>query len=335
VLDGDMDDDEEEVEEGAPAWMATFSDMATLLLTFFVLLLSFANMDVVQFRTMMGSVREAFGVQFESPGDFETRADSPVAIVEGGSPDRPSVLAQEATLRRIRQRLREEGLDGVIEVEATERGTALRIRDAVLFESGSDQLREEALPLLTRLAALSAEFTGELSIEGHTDDRPIHTARFPSNWELSAARATAVLRHLAEAEVAPPAMSIAGYADTRPVADNATAEGRSRNRRVEFIFVGPRERRERAGEGSGEAPGAGPDEGPAEVSAEVPSEVSAEVPSEVPSEGSGEVPGDGSDEALPLERGETRETPEAAAGEAATAMLEPPAPEGSEGGSGG
>ncbi|HJL15028.1 MAG TPA: flagellar motor protein MotB [Sandaracinaceae bacterium LLY-WYZ-13_1] len=233
--------DEEEVEEGAPAWMATFSDMATLLLTFFVLLLSFANMDIVQFRTMMGSVREAFGVQHESPGDFQARADTPISVAPGGSPSNPSVLPNAPTMARLREELNERGLETVVEVEATERGVALRIRDAVLFGSGSADLLPEARPLLAQIAELSTEFTRELSIEGHTDDRPISTVRFPSNWELSAARATAVLRFLSETGEAPESMSIAGYADTRPVADNDSVEGRARNRRVEFVFVQPTE----------------------------------------------------------------------------------------------
>lgn len=239
-----MDGDEEEVEEGAPAWMATFADMMSLLLTFFVLLLSFANMDVVEFRTMMGSVREAFGVQFESPGDFQTRSDTPVSVAPGGSPTDPSVLPQAPTLAlaaRVRERLRQQGLEQVVDVEVTDRGVALRVRDAVLFDVGSDHLKDESLPILTRIAELSTEFTQELAIEGHTDDRPIHTSRFPSNWELSAARATAVLRYLQTTGLHPEAMSIAGYAETRPIADNQTDDGRSQNRRVEFVFTRPPE----------------------------------------------------------------------------------------------
>ena len=236
----DFDDDGEEADEGAPAWMATFSDMATLLLTFFVLLLSFANMDVTQFRTLMGSVREAFGVQFETQGDFMARSNNPIEISPGGVPGAPTVLQNGATLAMIRQRLREEGLDRVVEAEDTPRGVALRVRDAVLFESGSDILLEEARPLLAQLGEMAVELAQEVSVEGHTDNRPIHTARFPSNWELSAARATAVLRHLnLESDAHTIQMSIAGYADTHPISDNDTPAGRAANRRVELIFIRP------------------------------------------------------------------------------------------------
>jgi len=232
--------DEEEVDEGAPAWMATFSDMATLLLTFFVLLLSFANMDIVEFRTMMGSVRDAFGVQFEHQGDFQARSNSPVSIAPGGSPAAPSVLENAPTIMQVRRALEERRIDGEVEAEEVPRGVALRIRDGVLFESGSDVLVPGARPLLEEIGEVAQRFANEIAIEGHTDDRPIHTTRFPSNWELSAARSTAVLRQLsASGALGDVQMSIAGYAESRPVADNDTAEGRARNRRVEIILVTP------------------------------------------------------------------------------------------------
>jgi chemotaxis protein MotB len=229
-------DDEEEVEEGAPAWMATFSDMATLLLTFFVLLLSFANMDVVQFHEMLGSVREAFGVQFEVEGRFQARSGSLVSIAEGGNPNQ-SVVEEEEQVRQIQEALEEAGLGGQVDVEATRRGISLRIRDGVLFGSGSADLSAGGPAVLDVIGVLAQELEHQLAIEGHTDDRPIATRSFPSNWELSAARATAVLRYLAAHDIARERMSIAGYADTRPIGDNRTDEGRAQNRRVEFIFL--------------------------------------------------------------------------------------------------
>lgn len=242
------DDDEEEVEEGAPAWMATFSDMATLLLTFFVLLLSFANMDAQQFREMLGSVRDAFGVQRESAGDFQARASSPISLTEGGSPARPSVLAEETGLARVRHRIRELGLEREVEAQLEVRGVVLRLRDGLLFESGSDAMLSEGRAVLERMSVLVRESPHDVAVEGHTDDRRIHTSRFPSNWELSAARATAVLRQLVSTGMPAARMQIAGYADTRPVADNATDEGRAANRRVEIVFLDDARHRARVAE---------------------------------------------------------------------------------------
>lgn len=284
-----MGEEEEcECEEGAPAWMSTFSDMATLLLTFFVLLLSFANMDVVEFRTMMGSVRDAFGVQHEHPGEFMARSNSPITISPGGSPSDPSILPQSQTLERIRTRLNSEGLGESVEVSDSERGIVMRIREAVLFGSGSATLVADGMPILERIAAIAMEFARQIRIEGHTDDRPISTGRFPSNWELSAARATAVLRHLERTGTSADAMSIAGYADTRPVAANSDDQGRAQNRRVEFVLVdatgSPVRNEPMADEPNGE-----------------PADQPADEPQGEPADGSGSASEDSAPEASALE----------------------------------
>lgn len=239
-------EEQEEVEEGAPAWMATFSDLCTLLLTFFVLLLSFANMDIVHFREMAGSVREAFGVRWTDPGPYEAESSSVVPLGEGGTPETgPSAHLRRRRDRRaeIAERLRQavhvRGIDADVEIEETPEGVVLRIRDHALFPTGSADLVEGASELLDRVALVTLELEEPLTIEGHTDDRPIHTSRYPSNWELSSARATSVLRHLIDAGVPAPRLVIAGYADVRPLEPNTTPEGRERNRRVEFLFRAP------------------------------------------------------------------------------------------------
>lgn len=234
-----FDGDDEEPDEGSPAWMATFSDLATLLLTFFVLLLSFANMDTVQFHDLMGSIREAFGVQTETQGRFSARANQPISL-SLGQDGTPRVLEQEAYIRRLRRTLAEHGLDELVELEETDRGVALRMRDGVLFPSGSAELRDEAQPLLEEVAVIVSRFTRRVAIEGHTDNRPISTPNFPSNWELSAARSAAVLHHMLRSGLEPDKVQLAGFADTKPVADNGTDEGRARNRRVEFVFLEPK-----------------------------------------------------------------------------------------------
>ncbi len=237
----DFDDDGGGGEEGAPAWMATFSDMATLLLTFFVLLLSFANMDVENFKVALGSVKEALGVQFEVKGDFEAMATSPVELSTQQSsarlttPEKSDVVEQAEQVRRY---VKAKNLAKHIAVLATPRGVVLRIKNMVLFDTGSDQLMPASETILTLVTELFSRFEGTLSIEGHTDERPISTGRFPSNWELSTARSTAVLRELSGSKhkLDVKRLRIAGYADVRPIADNDSPLGRSKNRRVEFVF---------------------------------------------------------------------------------------------------
>lgn len=237
-----MDDEEGcDCDPGAPAWMATFSDLATLLLTFFVLLLSFAQMDVQEFREVLGSVREAFGVQFVTRGRFEAMSTTPVELNrEPTSPLAAMRHDEAAALHRMQQEIESRGLEESVEVLSTDRGIVIRIRDRVLFSTGSASLSQDALPVLARVAELANVFTEGITIEGHTDDRPIHTSRFPSNWELSAVRAASVLRFLLdETSIDPGRVSIAGYADRRPVSTDDDDEGRARNRRVEFIFERP------------------------------------------------------------------------------------------------
>ncbi len=235
-----LDDEGGGGEEGAPAWMATFSDLATLLLTFFVLLLSFANMDVTEFKEMMGSVREAFGVQFRIRGDFEALSDSPISLGETPPGDLVEVVRSDAEqARQLAEALRERGLLDQVEVTPDREGVSVRVRDAVLFDTGEATLRPEGETFLCELGEIIA---GELGVdgvivEGHTDDRPIHTERFPTNWELSTARATNVLRHLlSEARVDATRLSASGFADTRPLSPNVDDTSRAANRRVEFVF---------------------------------------------------------------------------------------------------
>lgn len=246
-----MEEEEEPVEEGAPAWMATFSDMCTLLLTFFVLLLSFANMDVQHFKTALGSVKEAFGVQFKYHGDFEARATTPVELsAEQSSPyiskgDASSLFSatrsrDDAEAQRLREYLKKHKLNKHIEVVAGDGVVILRVTDFALFETGSDQLTRQADEVLRVVAELFGKTPAALAIEGHTDSVPISTGRFPSNWELSTARAAAVLRHLIHHyRLEAARLSLAGYAETHPVGENGTAEGRRQNRRVEFVFRRP------------------------------------------------------------------------------------------------
>ncbi len=237
----DLDDDDCECEEGAPAWMATFSDMATLLLTFFVLLLSFSTMDVIEFREALGSVKDAFGVQSLTRGDLEALSSSPIELAKAQSSLEVEITrnrqASSPLSRALRRYIKDNELADKLEVQSTGRGIVLRVRDKVFFDSASNKLRKESTPLLTKIGEMAKQFAERLTVEGHTDNRPIRTRRFPSNWELSAARAIAVMRFL-HADVGLPnsALGVAGYADAQPLVSNDTPEGRSENRRVEFVF---------------------------------------------------------------------------------------------------
>ena len=229
-------------EEGAPAWMATFSDLATLMLCFFVLLLSFANMDVQNFRTALGSVKDALGVQFKVNGKFEALSSSPIEMSQNqGSDTLTENKSHDEEVRTLIEAfVAARGIEEVnIEVETDGNIITVRANDFVLFGSGDAELQDAGKPLLDAMYELLESFEGEMSVEGHTDNRPISSSVYPSNWELSSARASAVLRYFLSQGMKAGMIHVAGYSDTRPLANNDTVEGRNRNRRVEFLFELP------------------------------------------------------------------------------------------------
>jgi|GEM_PF-361882 len=232
-----MEEECEACEEGAPAWMATFSDMATLLLTFFVLLLSFANMDIENFKMALGSVKEAFGVNMEVKGDFAARSNDLMELS-----DRPltalntPVRDQYNEVKALQRYIRKRGMQKSVSVVGAEVGIILRVKDVALFDTGSDELTSQSGPVLQLVEELFHKSSAVLSVDGHTDNVPIKRLRFPSNWELSAARAAAVLRHYVGLGLDKKRLAIAGYGELRPIAPNDTEEGRKKNRRVEFVF---------------------------------------------------------------------------------------------------
>ena len=263
------EEDEGSKEMTAPAWMATFGDMMSLLLTFFVLLLSFANMDIVRFRQMIGSVQDALGVKTVNVGPNDTRSATIVELSELEATPVMSEIDPESSASdefqgradsgmkstseeqqdrelydEIQRVVRERALHSFVEAVPGERGVTIRVRGEMLFESGSDTLRLAAEGLLYQIADLARAFPYKLAVEGHTDDQPIRSDRIPTNWHLSAYRAIAGVRFLAgPGEIDPSRLSATGYGSTRPIARGASPESRSQNRRLEFVFY-------RAGEGT-------------------------------------------------------------------------------------
>ncbi|MBL4686283.1 MAG: OmpA family protein [Nannocystaceae bacterium] len=233
----------EECEEGGE-WMATFADLSTLMLTFFVLLLSFSNMDVVAFREMLGSVREAFGVQKQINGSIEAIASSPVELTldqnDGAGmapPHNEEIDANDEMLEQITKYVANAEMQDDVEIELTARGVVVRVKEGALYQSGSADLDDKSKLLLDNIAEMQRRYSDAMQIEGHTDNIPIKSRKYPSNWELWTARAIAALQYLKnEQGVGADEMGVAGYADSKPLGGNDTAEGRNRNRRVEFVF---------------------------------------------------------------------------------------------------
>lgn len=280
----EVEDDCPECEPGLAAWMATFSDLMALLMCFFVLLLSFSEMDALKFKRLAGSLRNAFGVQAELQFNDVPKGTS--IIAQEFSPGRPEptplnvirqdtvddlrdsleVLCQDTTLmqeeaegesglqsrqvrvsdaeaqrqveeqaERIAEALADVIADGMLDIETINQTIIIRVREQS-FGAGTDFVADEYLPILDRVRDLLVTVPGTLSIEGHTDNIPIATARFRSNWLLSSARALSVAEYLwAAPEMSEDRFTIVGHGSTKPIASNDTPEGRATNRRVEII----------------------------------------------------------------------------------------------------
>lgn len=255
-----MDDEEQcpECEEGQPEWLATFADLMSLLMCFFVLLLSFSEMDLQKYKQVAGSMKFAFGIQRKVDADTIPRGTS--VIKQEFSPGKPEptvmpIINQQTNddsqpeirfdmpvpeqIEQLQEILEEtlamEISDEILEVLISEDGVMIRVREADAFPSGSAALQPRIIPVLEKVQATLNDTSGRIIVSGHTDDIPINTPIYPSNWVLSAARAASVVHYLAETSFTDPSrIELRAYADTRPVAENTSSANRSKNRRIEI-----------------------------------------------------------------------------------------------------
>ncbi|GMV41990.1 MAG: hypothetical protein AMXMBFR64_37060 [Myxococcales bacterium] len=205
------------------SWALTYLDVVTLLLTLFVALMARATLD-------------AGGASRERPASLQELAKAPAVAPVAPAPLPPADPAPETKVEEELPDALLQGLgDGVL-VRQVKGGVELRIQDSILFEPGKAALKPAAHGVLDRLVTALMAGASPITVEGHTDDVPISSGRFPSNWELSSARASAVVRYLIEQGVPARRLRAVGYADTSPVASNETDAGRASNRRVSLLL---------------------------------------------------------------------------------------------------
>jgi chemotaxis protein MotB len=228
--------------EADERWVISYADLVTLLFGFFILLYATADQNIAKFESLARGLSDAFNVPVnEGISDGTPLFDGGTGIVPGGT-DRTVVITSDLLFVQnfIEQRALAEGLVGKIVVAEEADGISIRLADNLIFPTASADLRADALPLLDIAAAVVNEIGREVRVEGHTDNVPLDTDRYPSNWELSSARATAVLRYIVEeASVDRTLVHAAGYAETRPIANNVTPEGRALNRRADLVILYP------------------------------------------------------------------------------------------------
>ena len=265
---------QEDPPKGSPAWMATFSDLMNLLLCFFVLLFAMSSIDEVKQEAIMASFNETFSVfdagaaaigdgvlisagvsQLNELDDYINstgRMDSGEIVNDDVASDASAAQEQleeaqeqleeaqmaesEELAEKIQEAVSEGDMDNDIEIEFTSQYVQLTLKGAILFDSGSTDLKEEAKPVLDQVGAILERYAaGTIEIEGHTDNVPMSGAKYSNNNELSSGRALSVFDYLLSVTNLDPAdVKHSGRGEYLPVADNSTAEGRTRNRRVEI-----------------------------------------------------------------------------------------------------
>ncbi len=214
---------------GAPVWMCTFADLMSLLMCFFVLLLSFAVMDQQKYKMVAGAMKDAFGVQREKPVESEQKGNE---MISSNFQTVPLKIQMD-----LAKYFEEEVSGGEVDTEFDPYGLVLRIKGSAAFDSGQATLRKEFLPLLDKIGRLAQRAELMLEVSGHTDNVPLSKdqSAFTSNWSLSSARAVAAVEYLIEKFQLPPSrLAAIGYAYGQPLDTNTTEAGRARNRRVEF-----------------------------------------------------------------------------------------------------
>jgi chemotaxis protein MotB len=262
-------------DEGGERWLLTYADMITLLMALFMVLFSISSVNISKEQVLQKSLKAAFsgdilpgGKSIAQPGATANSSHAPStadvqaivplnssssASAQNASPtatqSAAAAAAQQAVAQReaaqfaaIKQRLdsyaAKHGFSSAVSTSVEKRGLVIRVlTDRLLFPSGQATLISQALPLLKEIGELlNLDQSHPVAVEGNTDNVPIRSATFPSNWELSTARASTVVRTLITGGVSAQRLSASGYADLRPIDSNATAAGRARNRRVEIVL---------------------------------------------------------------------------------------------------
>ncbi len=230
-----------------PQWMTTFADLMALMMTFFVLLYSFSTIEEKKFKMIARSMAEGFGssvVRFTETANSSPGAPTFTPMQPSASRSRSrsdADLKAEATadlLVQLKESMQEEISEGLIDVETQGNSVTVRLPEEIAFPSGSDRLSSDILPIIALVGNALKDSPGLIMVSGHTDDQPIASSEFRSNWELSTDRAVSVVHQfMTLSGIDPARLSAVGYADTRPLVPNDTPENRAKNRRVEINIV--------------------------------------------------------------------------------------------------
>lgn len=223
-----------EPEESTDRWLVSYADFITLLFAFFVVMYSISTVNVGKYRVLSDSVSTAFSAQASSP--FPLGAELGVSVqrapISLGLQGQVGLVSVKETAAALDKRLKPWIKKGMVAVSGNEKWLEIEVKSSVLFNSGEATLSADATEILSELTDVLKVSNNPLYVSGYTDDVPIDTLRYPSNWELSAARAAAVVRLFAQSGINPARMGAIGYGEYRPQVSNDSAENRQQNRRV-------------------------------------------------------------------------------------------------------
>ena len=235
-------------------WLVSYADFITLLFAFFVVMFASSQTDKSKAKQISEAVEKALndghtvgvppaiakvlGGTVDDKGQGNAQMHGPGGAQKASKEEPQDVMELSVSLNTLSGELEEEIKEGKVEVSMTPRGIVVSLKQAAFFPSGTDVVEPATLHTLEKVAGALTAVSNPVRIEGHTDSVPIHTARFRSNWDLSAARSIAIMEEMSNRfGISPQRLAIAGYADTVPVADNDTPEGRARNRRVDLVIL--------------------------------------------------------------------------------------------------
>ncbi len=231
----------DELELPGNAWLCTFNDMMTLLLVFFVLLFSMGTIDGPLLKNMQQSLQNGLGVlaNGKPAADRDDQELTPTAPATRFSKTGKATIPDDSTVREMTVRIAERinRLEGTQRIKIGAKGQLI-MDNSLLFSFGKAELNPEGLAILRRLAQELQAIPNRIRIEGHSDNIPIRTEQYPSNWELSTARAVNVVKYMAgPGRIAPERLAAAGYADVKPLQPNSSPSNRALNRRVEIVLL--------------------------------------------------------------------------------------------------
>ena len=235
----------QEVEhDNSERWLLTYSDLITLLMIFFVVMYAMSNVDAQKYQVLSQSLGGALNpAAFSGSGEGTGEGSGNVSIddlteaLADGSTDKldPELVAAAEEIQNL---IRQSGLQDKVSVSVQERGVVVGLMNTVLFDSGSAQIKPDAMPTLIAIGQIANGVHNYIRIEGNTDDVPQRSEKFPSNWELSVVRATEVVKLLiAQSGVEPDKISAVGYGEYRPSVPNTSAETRAKNRKVDIVIL--------------------------------------------------------------------------------------------------